>query len=45
MGVILKERAGRKVSEVCLEDGILSKLEYNERDLITVKVRDLKEEW
>ncbi|XP_050706159.1 uncharacterized protein LOC126991439 [Eriocheir sinensis] len=45
VGVIVKERAGRKVTEVDLLEETEKKLGYNKGDLITVKVTDLKEEW
>ena len=45
VGAIVKERAGRKVTEVGLSEETENNLGYNKGDLITVKVTDQKEEW
>ena len=45
MGVLVKEKEGRPVSEVCLQEETESRLGYSNRDIITVSIRDEKEEW
>lgn len=45
VGALVKEKEGRNVAEVCLQEETECRLGYSSGDIITVNIRDEKEEW